>query len=194
MPGAHVVQLFDSDESLIEAVTAFLHEGFTCGEKLVAVMNERRWYAVAMRLSACGMPVDEACAAGALTVHDASDLLEQFMRNGRPDPALFENSVGALIRELSAGGARLRVYGEMVNVLAAEGEYRAALELEELWNDLGQRSEFRLYCGYSSAHFANPRDAEALRRICAAHSDVLSSQQDILGEFVLRLTQAADAV
>ena len=181
----HLVQLFDSDESLADAVSAFLHEGLVQAETLVVVMDERRWYGVAMRLSSRGCSVDEAMRSGQLTVRDAAETLKLFMRLGRPDRDLFENSVGALIRELSARGAPLRVYGEMVNVLAAVGEYRAAHELEELWNDLGRRSAFRLFCGYAAAHFGDPRNLEALRRICASHSQVLSSPHDVLGSFLL---------
>ena len=91
----HLVQLFDSDESLADAVGAFLHEGFRRKETLVAVMDEQRWYTVAMRLSGWGLPVDEAMASGQLTVRDAADTLKLFMRLGRPDRDLFEDSVGS---------------------------------------------------------------------------------------------------
>jgi hypothetical protein len=181
----HLVQLFDSEESLADAVSAFLHEGFTKGETLLVVMDERRWYAVAMRLSSCGVPVDEAIRSGQLTVRDAAETLKRFLRGGRPDDDLFEDTVGAVIRELSAHGRPLRVYGEMVNVLAAHGDYGAAHELEELWNDLGRRSEFRLFCGYTAAHFGDPRTGHSLRLICGSHSQVLSSPEDVLGSFLV---------
>jgi MEDS: MEthanogen/methylotroph, DcmR Sensory domain len=181
----HLVQLFDSDESLADAVGAFLHEGFVRGETLLAVMDEQRWYAVAMRLSSWGVPVDQVMRSGQLTVRAAAETLKTFMRLGRADRDLFEDSVGALIRDLSGRGAPLRIYGEMVNLLAAAGEYRAAHELEELWNNLGRRSVYRLFCGYAAAHFGDPRTLGALRRICASHSQVLSSPQDVLGSFLL---------
>ena len=181
----HLMQLFDSDESLADAVGAFLHEGLVRSETLLAAMDEQRWNAIAMRLSSWGAPVDEAMSSGQLTVCDAADTLRRFMRGNRPDPDLFESSVGALIRQLSASGAPLRIYGEMVNVLASQGEYRAAHELEELWNDLGRRSPFRLLCGYSAGHFGDPRMAGSLRRICRMHTQLLSSPQDVLGSFLL---------
>lgn len=183
---SHLVQLFDSDESLADAVSAFLYEGFRRSETLVVVMDEQRWYAVAMRLSARGLPIDEAMTSGQLTVRDAVSTLKLFMRFGRPDRDLFDDTMGDLIRGLTARGAPLRVYGEMVNVLAAQGDYRGAEELEELWNDLGRDTSFRLFCGYASAHFGDPRSASALARICSSHSHVLSSPQDVLGAFLLR--------
>ncbi len=186
----HMVQLFDSDDSLAHAVSAFLYEGYRRRETLLVVIDEQRWYSVAMRLAARGVSTDEALQSRQLTVRDASDTLSLFMRHGRPDRDLFEESVGQLIRDLSIRGAPLRIYGEMVNVLAARSEYRAAHELEEIWNDLGRRSSFRLFCGYTSAHFGDPRNAEALRRICGSHSHVLSDPQDVLGAFLLDRCQS----
>jgi hypothetical protein len=112
------MQLFDSDESLADGVGAYLCDGFASGETLLVVMDEQRWYAVAMRLSARCLPVDQALADGTLIVRDAGATMMRFMAHGRPDRELFEGSVGNLFRELSARGVRLRIYGEMVNLLA----------------------------------------------------------------------------
>jgi hypothetical protein len=79
----------------------------------------------------------------------------------------------------------------MVDVLAAEGEYDGAHELEALWNELGTEAEFKLFCGYRAAHFGDPRNADALRRICASHSEVLSNPRDVLGSFLVRSHTAA---
>ena len=182
----HVVQLFDSDESLADAVAEFLGQGFMRNDRMLAVMGDQRWYSVAMRMSANGLHVDEALRSGDLIVCDASETLKRFMKHGVPDRALFDATVAALVSELARGGRHLRIYGEMVDVLAAQGEYAAAHELEELWNVLGTREEFTLFCGYTAAHFGDPRNADALARICASHGEVLSDARDVLGSFLVR--------
>jgi hypothetical protein len=73
---AHVVQLFDSDESLADAVSAFLYEGFKRRETLLMVIDEQRWYSVAMRLAAREVLIDEVLQSGQLTVRDASGHIE----------------------------------------------------------------------------------------------------------------------
>jgi hypothetical protein len=186
IPAVHTVQLFDSDESLVDAAANFLGEGLLRNETVLAVMDEERWYSVAIRMSAQGFPIDESLRSGDLTVGNAVETLKTFMRRDRPDPRLFNASVGTLVSSLAARGKPLRIYGEMVDVLAAQGEYAAAHELEELWNRLGKREEFTLFCGYTAAHFGDPRNAEALRRVCASHSEVLSDPRDVLGSFLLR--------
>jgi hypothetical protein len=186
---AHTVQLFDSDESLADAVSNFLGQGLLHNETVLAVMDEHRWNSVAMRISALGFPIDEALRSGDLTVGSAVETLKKFMRRDRPDERLFNASVGTLVSSLAARGKPLRIYGEMVDVLAAQGEYAAAHELEELWNTLGKREAFTLFCGYAAAHFGDPRNADALRRVCASHSKVLSDPRDVLGSFLLRTHQ-----
>jgi hypothetical protein len=116
--------------------------------------------------------------------------LKGFLRRDTPDRALFNATVGALVTELAGSGRPARIYGEMVDVLAAQGAYAAACELEELWNALGTRHPFTLLCGYRAAHFGDPRKADGLRRICAAHSELLSNPSDVLGSFLLRAQQA----
>jgi hypothetical protein len=70
-------------------------------------------------------------------------------------------------------------------VLAARGNYRGAQQLEQMWNLLGQRECFTLFCGYASGHFGDPRTAAALAGICSAHDHVHRKATDILAEFLL---------
>jgi len=188
---AHEVQLFDSDESRADAVADFFGEGFLNGDSMLAVVDTRHWYAIAMRMVANGLPVDDAMRVGQFVVRDAEATLETFMRRDRPDPRLFVATVGTLVSGLAARGRRLRIYGEMVDVLAAQGDYAAARELEEMWNELGSYRAFTLFCGYNAAHFGDPRNAVDLRRICTAHSDVRSDRRDPLAEFLVRPFTAA---
>ena len=131
-----------------------------------------------------GCPVDELVAAGRLVVLDAPTTLAGFMVNGEPD----REEVSARGRRRSSAGcaarssAGLTAYGEMVDILAAQGNFIAAEHLETLWNTLSTECSFRLLCGYSSAHFGDERTRTHLDRICAQHTDIrLRAQTDLLG-------------
>ncbi|MDP9275804.1 MAG: MEDS domain-containing protein [Chloroflexota bacterium] len=54
----------------------------------------------------------------------------------------------------------MRVFGEMVALLWAEGDRNGALVLEELWNDLTRRLSFPLLCAYPASFFST--DAESV--------------------------------
>ena len=114
------------------------------------------------------------------------------MRGSSPDPARFEQTIGSLVAHLAGDGDPLRIYGELVEVLAEEGNLTGACELESLWNELATRHRFALLCGYSAAHFTSPADVPSLHAICGTHSCIQRSTTDMLGGWLHDRTQAAD--
>lgn len=184
----HVLQLFDAADSLSDAVAAFLADGFRRGDSLLVVATGAHWEAIAGRLDDHGIDAAAAIASGQLTRCDAREVLRRLMGGGRPDTGRFDASVGALVQRLAAAGKPLRIFGEMVDLLAAEGDYAGALRLEQLWNELAERYSFTLFCGYSAATFGDPRTSPSLASICRAHSSVRTDPCDVLASFILQQT------
>lgn len=192
----HILQLFDTPESLSNVVSAFLNEGWEQGEHLLVIAKPRHWSRIVERLGRRGCSERDAIEQGRLTVLDAVATLPKIMRGQHPDPALFHTTFGPIVSRLASrtrGG--LRAYGELVELLAEEGNYDGARELEGLWNDLRQQHSFTLLCGYSAAHFADTRAAFSLRAICDCHTRVQRNTSDLLGSWLLNdeRAQAADA-
>ena len=180
----HHLQLFDSSRSLADAVAAFLVAGFERGEPLLIVATPPHRELLTRRLEDAGISVREAELASRLVMLDAEQVLDKFMRQNVPNPVAFDEVVGTLVARI-ANDRRVCIYGEMVDVLAARGNYKAAHQLEELWNALGRRESFTLFCGYASGHFGDPKTAKALADICAAHSHLHRKKDDLLAEFLL---------
>jgi hypothetical protein len=180
----HHLQLFDSSKSLAATVGAFLMAGFDAGDALLLVATPQHRELLTRRFEASGLNVREALLANRLAILDAAQTLDKFMRQDTPNAAAFDEVVGTLVARLG-DGRRVRIYGEMVDVLAARGNYKAACQLEELWNALGRRESFTLFCGYASGHFGDPRTSVALADICAAHTHLHRKADDLLAEFLL---------
>ena len=180
----HVVQLFDSSKSLAETVGKFLSVGLSRDENVLVVASPQHVELLGHRLEGYGWNMRAAIAARRMVVVDAARTLDTFMRQDTPSGAAVDEVVGTVVRQLS-NGRRVWIYGEMVDVLAAKGNYKGALALEMLWNDLGHRECFTLFCGYASGHFGNPRQARALGQICEAHGHVHRKADDILAEYLL---------
>jgi hypothetical protein len=180
----HTLQLFDSSKSLADTVSAFLIDGLQRNENAIIVATPEHRELLSRRFEDAGWNARTLIAANRLHVADAAQTLDKFMRQDMPSPIAFDEVVGTIVTRM-ANGKRVWIYGEMVDVLAARGNYRGALMLEELWNLLGQRECFTLFCGYASGHFGDPRTADALARICAAHDHVHRKRDDILAEFLL---------
>jgi hypothetical protein len=180
----HVVQLFDDDRSLVISVSEFLREGLAAGDTVLVVSTPDHWNAMASKLNG-GLRLTAALEGGQLTVRNAAELLDGFMQGGRPDRGLFNAHVGTLVSELASRAKPLRIYGEMVDILAAMDNYHGAQQLEELWNELGERESFTLFCGYCAANFGDTRHAAALQAICRSHSHVRADFRDALASFLL---------
>jgi hypothetical protein len=180
----HHLQLFDSSKSLADTVAGFLLAGFNRGEPLLVVATPEHRELLTRKLEEAGLNTREAMRASRLVVLDAAQTLDKFMRQDAPNPAAFDEVVGTLVARL-ANGSRVCIYGEMVDVLAARGNLKAAHQLEELWNDLGRRESYTLFCGYASGHFGDPKTAKALQDICASHSQLHRKKDDLLAEFLL---------
>jgi hypothetical protein len=181
----HVVQFFDSDESRASCVASFLAEGYRAGEPLLVVARPANWAAIVAELGRMNVPVQQALADRRLVAHDADDTLRRLSRHGSPDETLFEEVVGGAVRSLQKPGSRIRIYGEMVDMLAQRGELPDAIRLETLWNNLGERASYFLMCGYSAAHFVSTTTHRAMRDICGAHSAVHRHAHDPLAAWLL---------
>jgi hypothetical protein len=188
----HHVQLFDSSKSLAETVSAFLMARFHRGEPLMIVATPEHRGLLSRTLGELGLNTREAIAANRLVVLDAVTTLDKFMRKDLPSPIAFDEVVGTAVARLS-NGKRVCIYGEMVDVLAARGNYKGAQQLEDLWNALGLRQSYTLFCGYASGHFGDPRTARVLADICALHSHLHRKPDDLLAEYLLEQTDVKAA-
>jgi hypothetical protein len=182
LPNAHIVQLFDAPRSLADAVSHFLIEGRAQGEQLLVIARASHWQLIRAYLERRGFPVDDPSER--LTVIDARKLRTRIMRRGVLDPARMEDALGGMIAELSAAEGGLRVYNEIVELFAEEGNFEQACALEDYSNHLQQKHRFMLLCGYSAAHFADPRNSAQLREVCGRHTCVKSQSADSLGTWL----------
>ncbi len=180
----HYVQLFDSSKSLGDSVSAFLIGGLERGDNCIAIARPEHRELLTRRLEDAGWSVRKLIAANRLYIADAAQELAKFTRQDAPGPIAFDEVVGTLVQRMT-NGRRVWIYGEMVDVLAAQGNYRGAQQLEDLWNLLGHRECFTLFCGYASAHFGDPRGAAMLKGLCEAHDCVHRKAEDMLAEFIL---------
>lgn len=171
---SHLVQFYEDDEYLSESVAKFLGDGITAGDSLLVIATESHREAFRQQLESKGFDIARACECGQLTFIDANEMLSKFMRDGEPDRVLFDLEVGRIVAgklESLSAPARLRAYGEMVDVLWNDGHRGAAIRLEELWNDLQGRHAFTLLCAYAMASFY--KEPAAIHRVCSTHTHVV---------------------
>ena len=180
----HIVQLFDTIDSLANVVSAFLNEGWQQGDHLVVLAKPAHWARTCEQLERRGCPVTKA-SKGRLVVLDAATTIAKIMRGGVVDRQLFLDHLGALVGRLVAESTGVRIYGEMVELLAEEDDLHGAQLLERLWNELSERQPFMLLCGYNAAHFTGAHALPALHAICGLHTRVQTHTSDVLGNWLV---------
>jgi len=177
---AHIVQFYEADGELVEAVSQYMLAGLAAGEPLVIVATPEHREAFTRKLAAKGFDAAVLVESGRLSLFDARETLAKFMRGDTPDPVLFEEVVGGRLDRIreQQSSSTIRAYGEMVDLLWRDGSSNAALQLEALWNDLGRRRAFSLFCAYVIGNFYHVDGHAGIEAVCAAHSHVLVGEQD----------------
>ena len=172
----HFVQFYETDEFILDSLGGFVGAGLGAGDACLVVATEAHRGGLDERLRARGLDVDHARARGQYVALDAAETLSRFMAGGSPDPDRFVETVGGIVARAAEGGRRVRIYGEMVALLWAEGNRDGALRLEELWNRLQQARPFTLFCAYPMDGFGGDALAEPMRGVCAGHSRVIPAE------------------
>jgi anti-sigma regulatory factor (Ser/Thr protein kinase) len=171
-PHDHTVQFYASDAELFDQVGGHLSAAAHSGAAVILLASPAHARGIEDRLAASGVDLDAAVADGGYRILDAHETLQQFLIDGRPDARLFDHVVGGLVRAAAATGRPVCAYGEMVSLLWEGGRVNAAIELEALWNDLGLRVPFSLFCAYPSSAVTGADRAELLSQLCCSHTAV----------------------
>jgi PAS domain-containing protein len=173
---AHLVQFYEGPRELADRVTRYLAAGVEAGGTAVVIAEARQRDSIRAGLADRGVDVQALERADRYVALDAEETLARLLVGGVPDEARFERVVGGVIEAASRGGTvPVRAFGEMVALLWARGEHRAALRLERLWNRLRESREFSLLCAYPKHGFDGEADGRGFLDVCAEHDGVIGA-------------------
>lgn len=172
----HLVQFYDGDlRPLARNVSRYVAEGLAQGHAAIVIAVPEHAAAFVAQLATAGIDSAAELRHGRLVVLDAQETLAQFMVDGLPDAARFDQTVGAMVRELHVAHPGLRTYGEMVGVLWETGYFTAAIRLEELWNALLSARDFELFCAYPIDVLSDDFQTAEVDAVMCAHTNVVAS-------------------
>jgi hypothetical protein len=174
-PGEHVVLFYGDERELAERVSDYLLPAVAGGGAAVVIATSDHRRSFQERLAGAGVDVAAATVRGSYLALDASEAIRGFMVGDRPDPAGFWQTVSPLVKSAAAVGQPVRIFGEMVSVLWDAGLVHAAIEVEEMWNELGGQYPFSLLCAYPARPVTCSHYLDALTEVCRAHTEVTGS-------------------
>ncbi len=173
-PCDHVVQLYQDEAFLARATVHFLGTGLARGEGAVVVATRVHAALFTGGLAAAGFAVSDLVHRQQLVVLDAEECLGQLISEGMPDRVAFEPlAKGVFDRIRAAGFARIRLYGEMVDLLW-DHNLDATLALEALWNEvIPEEQGLSLLCAYRIDNFDRNAHRGLLHQLGRCHSHMI---------------------
>ena len=191
----HAVQFYEDEAFLFRMVGDYLADGLDNGQPMIVIATPAHREGFVARLRERGFDHEGIFFA------DARDTVSKFVVDGTIDEEKFYEVIGRLIEEKSVAGLRLRVYGEMVDLLWRDGHPDAAIRLEELWNELGERNAFSLLCAYPIGNFLHTNQTDAFLDVCRTHGHVIPAEtytpevdSDVRSRQIAALQQRAAAL
>jgi hypothetical protein len=186
-PTDHVLQVYENDDILLDALAGFIGGGVKADECVLVMATTVHLAALHRMLTSYGISVSTLVSDERYTPLNAEAMLSKFMRNGYPDEQLFRETISFLFEKAACKGRRVRVFGEMVAVLWEKGYHGAAIQLEHQWNQLKKTKDFTLFCAYPKAGFPSNSD-ESIKKICDCHTKIIDGSTNQLTEVVYTST------
>jgi PAS domain S-box-containing protein len=173
----HFVHFYENEEFLLDALSGYIGLGLVAGEVCIVIATEPHRNGLEARLQRSGIDLPSIVSTNQYIALDAERTLAKFMVDGEPDPHQFATVIGTLLERATAGGRPVRAFGEMVALLWAQGKRAVAARLEDLWNDLGEKHRFSLFCAYPMSGFLHATDTPSFTEICSKHSEVIPDKR-----------------
>ena len=173
----HTVQFYEDATFLAERVADHVASGLALGGTGIIIATAEHRPVMEASLARRGFEIAALEGSGRLAMLDAVSTLTLFCIEGRPERQRFMATIGPVVeRATASGNGDVRAFGEMVAVLAAQGNREGALRLEALWDELGKTQEFSLVCAYPLLAFSQHTDGFFFDRVMDGHDGVLPTE------------------
>lgn len=172
----HEVGFYSDHRGLLDALTQFIGTALKVGNSVIVVATESHRNHLLAGLQKYGLNVVAAVEQGKYTAVDTAAALASVMVDGKLDAvralAMFEDLI-AKAEAARGGQGRVAIFGEGVQLLWADAKAEAAMEMEQVANQLAERhGDVDILCGYSLTSFQDGVGRHMAEKVCAAHSGV----------------------
>lgn len=175
----HEAGFYADDASLVGAYVRFAGAALKSGHALIGLADQARRQDVARQLRAGGVDVDRAIREGRYLALDAAEETAKLMTDGSIDEPRFRTTARQMMQTAvnASIGDRPRVsaFGDCAPRLWQSGNASAAIRLEQLWDEVADKYNVDVFCGYPSAGLPHDEDGRVFRKICAVHSAVVTT-------------------
>jgi CheY-like chemotaxis protein len=178
VPRSHEVEFYSDDAAFVAGFTLFIEAALEAGNAVIVIATESHRKSLLQRLQEHGVHVAAAIEQGRYVSLDVAETLSTFISNDLPEPARCLKVGRDLLMEAAKAAQceppRVAVCGECAPILWAQGKADAAIQVEQLWDEIARKHEVNILCGYVLNRFQREQETHVVQRICAEHSAVHS--------------------
>lgn len=165
----HGLIFYEKAGDATHKVTDYLLSGLSSDEHVVIAARPSLWQSILAELKLKSVDYELLMSQGRLHYLSTDDILKELLVTATLDEEKFHALIAPKVRSI-AKEHKVRVYGEIVDVLAEQEHFHAAEKLEGLWHGLQQECTFHLLCGYHMSHFKHTDHIQHFANICQCHS------------------------
>ena len=170
----HQLLFCSSDAVFVRALTRFVAGALHEGNSVIVLVTDAHQRALQRSLEASHVDLPLAIRQERYLSVNISELLARVMVKDGPDPTQFLNVTGDLVaaaaRRATGRHANVSAVGECSSTLWANGRLEAAIQLENLWDELAKNRQMDILCAYPLT--ARETRPDAVRNLCAEHTAV----------------------
>jgi DNA-binding NarL/FixJ family response regulator len=172
----HEVFFYPDDASFLGSFSGFIKAALESGSAVVVVATESHLVSLRQTLQAQGVDVATVVDEGRYIPLSVAETLSTFMVDGLPDRVRFLRVAGDLIeiasKAVNGKHRGVSACGECAPTLLGERSVEAAIQVEQLWDEVARTYGVDILCGYSSGSFPGDKDSHVFQKIRAEHSGV----------------------
>jgi DNA-binding NarL/FixJ family response regulator len=172
----HEVFFYLDDASFLARFSGFIKAALESENAVVVVATESHLVSLRQALQAQGVDVAAVVNEGRYIPLNVVETLATFMVDGLPDRVRFQRVASDLIRTATRavnGKHRgVSACGECAPTLLGERSVAAAIQVEQLWDEVARTYGVDILCGYSSGSFDGDKDSHIFQKVRAEHSGV----------------------
>jgi DNA-binding NarL/FixJ family response regulator len=174
IPRSHEIQFYSDDASFLLGFSVFIEAALLAGKAVIVLATKSHHNDLFQRLEQRGSNIVTAIEDKRYVALDVADTLSTFMVNDMPDPVRFMKVTAPVVMEAAKAAKgeppSVAACGECAPFLWAQGNADAAIQVEQLWDEIARTYAVDILCGYVLTKFQREREQHITNRICAEHS------------------------
>jgi signal transduction histidine kinase len=172
----HLVQFYEDLEFLTQAVGQFVIAGLMHGDAVIVIARRSHIESFQNELMRQNISYRKGVLSQQLIFLDADQILSRVMHDCVLNEDLFTREIQKIFKNALRLHPRIRIYGEIVDILRCEKNFDGVIQLEEFWNKLSQFFPLSVLCSYWIKGFNCQTLNHVFDQVCRNHTHVLPAE------------------